>query len=45
MALRTTICLLDVLKKDFGEVVEAMFQGVEGHTDFLNSEHRKKRLG
>jgi hypothetical protein len=28
MALKT-LCLLDVLKNEFGEVDEAMFQGVE----------------
>jgi predicted transcriptional regulator len=29
MALKLIICSLDVLKNDFVEVVEAMFQGVE----------------
>jgi hypothetical protein len=29
LAWELIICLLDVLKNDFGEVDEAMFQGVE----------------
>jgi hypothetical protein len=29
------ICLLDVLKNDFGEVDEAMFQGIERACEFI----------
>jgi hypothetical protein len=39
------ICLLGVLKDDFGEFEEAMFRGVERtYAHFVHSEHRKKRL-
>jgi hypothetical protein len=45
MPLRITMCLLDVLKNDFNEVVETMFQGVERQSErnFLHPVQKKKR--
>jgi hypothetical protein len=35
MALRNLICFLDVLKCNFGEIDEAMFQVVEKHWELI----------